>query len=67
MEKKEDSSRKAKSIGELIDPCPKCGRTINWFNDIPLKGFCWGPPDNEHEEYSVIVCQKKIAELSSRE
>jgi len=66
MRKKEDSSRKPKSLGELVDRCPKCGRTISWFNDIPLRGFCWGTPDNEHKEYSVIVCQKKINNLSSR-
>jgi predicted nucleic-acid-binding Zn-ribbon protein len=67
MRKKADYSKKPKSLGELIDRCPKCGRTITWFNDIPLKGYCWGTHDNEHEEYSVVVCVKKIAELSSRE
>jgi endogenous inhibitor of DNA gyrase (YacG/DUF329 family) len=35
--------------------CPKCGKKITWFNDIPLKGFCWGTSENEHEEYSVKV------------
>jgi hypothetical protein len=35
--------------------CPLCNRKITWFNDFPLKGFCWGTEENEHKEYSVIV------------
>jgi len=35
--------------------CPICNQKITWFNDIPLKGFCWGTEENEHKEYSFIV------------
>lgn len=37
-----------KSLGE----CPKCGNTNWWLNDVPLKGFCYGP-DEEHEHTPV--------------
>lgn len=35
--------------------CKICGRKITWFNDIPLKGYCWGSEENEHREYKVLV------------
>ena len=35
--------------------CPKCGHFVTWFNDVPLRGFCSGPPDKEHSEWSAIV------------
>jgi hypothetical protein len=67
MKKKTNPSKSmTANLSELIAPCPKCGRRITWFNDIPLRGFCWGTPDNEHEEHSVVVCTKTLAKLSSR-
>lgn len=42
-------------IRKAVGNCPKCGKQINWFNDIPLRGFCWGTEENEHKEYSVEV------------
>ena len=54
MKKKPD----IKAISTAIGKCPKCGRKIKWFNDIPLKGFCWGTAKNEHAEYSVLVPPK---------
>jgi len=42
-------------ISEVVGNCPKCGKRITWFNDIPLRGFCWGTEENEHPEYSVVV------------
>lgn len=35
--------------------CKICGRKITWFNDIPLKAYCWGTENNEHKEYKVLV------------
>jgi hypothetical protein len=45
----------AERASEAVGKCPKCGRSITWFNDIPLRGFCWGTEENEHPEYSVEV------------
>jgi hypothetical protein len=35
--------------------CKVCGRKITWFNDIPLKGYCWGTEEKEHKEYKVVI------------
>ena len=35
--------------------CKKCGRYVTWFNDVPLRGFCWGPDEAEHDEWSALV------------
>jgi hypothetical protein len=35
--------------------CHKCGHFITWFNDVPLRGFCWGPEAKEHPEWSALV------------
>lgn len=40
-----------KSVGD----CPVCGRTPTWFNDVPLKAFCWGTEDNPHPEARKTV------------
>ena len=42
-------------ISKAVGKCPKCGKKITWFNDIPLRGFCWGTEEKEHSEYSVAV------------
>jgi hypothetical protein len=66
MKEKTNPSKSSVNLSELVDPCPVCGRRITWFNDIPLRGFCWGTPDNEHEEYSVVVCKRSLSKLSSK-
>tara|TARA_Y100000385_G_C13106048_1_gene647910 strand:- start:2845 stop:3048 length:204 start_codon:yes stop_codon:yes gene_type:complete len=38
-----------------IGPCPVCGATDLWFNDIPLKAFCWGTEENPHPEARKTV------------
>ena len=35
--------------------CPKCGHFITWFNDVPLRGYCWGPDNKAHRAWSAIV------------
>jgi hypothetical protein len=37
--------------------CPLCGREPTWYNDVPLRAFCWGGLDDqpEHREWSQIV------------
>jgi hypothetical protein len=38
-----------------VGPCPHCGRLDTWLNGVPLEAFCWGPEDNPHEEWSVVI------------
>lgn len=40
---------------QVIGPCPRCGRTEHWYNDVPLRGSCWGPENAEHPEWTVLV------------
>ena len=40
---------------ESLGPCPICGRTRWWLNDVPLAGFCWGTEDNEHTEVKIVL------------
>lgn len=42
-------------LNEEIGPCPVCGKTKWWYNDVPLKAFCWGTEDDEHEEVIIEV------------
>jgi hypothetical protein len=37
--------------------CPKCGTAPDWYNDVPLRAFCWGGKDGhpEHAEWSKVV------------
>lgn len=56
---KKQTNDKAQStisrVMRAVGKCPKCGKQITWFNDIPLRGFCWGTYENEHDEFSVEV------------
>lgn len=45
---------------EAVGPCPICGRRP-WLNDVPIKAFCWGPPDAEHEEMVCIVPSRDLS------
>jgi hypothetical protein len=40
-------------LNKKIGPCPVCGKKAWWYNDIPLKAFCWGSEENEHEEVVI--------------
>jgi hypothetical protein len=40
---------------KAVGKCPKCKRFPTWFNDVPLRAFCWGPTKKEHEECSRVV------------
>lgn len=36
--------------------CPFCAEPPTWFNDVPLRAFCWGADGGpEHQEWSVVV------------
>lgn len=49
----------SKAKYENVDCCPKCGKMPTWFNDIPLRAFCWGTTEKEHIEMSAIVPKNK--------
>jgi len=38
-----------------VGACPVCHQKITWFNDIPLRGFCYGSDEAPHGEASRIV------------
>lgn len=39
-----------------VGPCPRCGkRTHFWYNDVPLRAFCWGTEEKEHREWSKVI------------
>lgn len=40
---------------EAIGPCPKCGDWNWWFNDVPLRAFCWGSEEKPHREVVRLV------------
>lgn len=35
---------------KAVGNCPTCDRLPTWFNDVPLKAFCWGETNREHQE-----------------
>ena len=39
-----------KTWQKAVGNCPMCGRVPTWFNDVPLTAFCWGEPEQEHQE-----------------
>lgn len=40
---------------KFVMRCGKCGKVITWYNDVPLRAFCWGTEKREHKEWSKIV------------
>lgn len=47
--------RTIKDYQDAVGPCPLCGKTPGWFNDIPLKAYCWGTGNDEHPcVYKVV-------------
>ena len=46
------SAERDKAVG----PCPYCGKKEgHWYNDVPLRVFCWGTPEKPHREWHKIV------------
>jgi len=47
---------------DWMDPEPEeeveptiCKKVKWWYNDLPLRAFCWGSPDDEHKEVSRVA------------
>ena len=40
---------------EAVGLCPQCQKLPEWFNDVPLRAFCWGTDAKPHDEMSAIV------------
>lgn len=55
--KEESTSRlkAVKTLDEVVGPCPICKRKEHWYNDVPLRAFCWGTDKKEHSEWSKLV------------
>ncbi len=51
----EEKTPKEKEIDKAVGACPNCGATKHWYNDVPLKAFCWGTEENPHKEWSKVV------------
>jgi len=45
----------AAARAEAVGLCPKCDKLPEWFNDVPLRAFCWGTDEKPHSELSAIV------------
>jgi hypothetical protein len=50
-----------KNVGEVterdkaVGPCPRCKNQKHWYNDVPLKAFCWGTENKPHKEWNKLV------------
>lgn len=44
-----------RSLQEAVGRCPLCNEYPDWFNDIPLKAFCWGQDNKPHPGLRKIV------------
>lgn len=42
----------------IVGQCPKCNKHPDWFNDVPLRAFCWGTEKNPHVEMTRVVHSK---------
>ena len=42
-------------IQRVVPPCPKCGKKVDWANDIPLRAFCWGTEEMPHAEMTALI------------
>ena len=51
MSNNNEPNPRAKAVGN----CPICGKVPDWFNDVPLRAFCWGTEDEPHDEASRVV------------
>lgn len=40
---------------KAVGKCPVCGKHPTWFNDVPLRAFCWGTEAKPHNEMTRIV------------
>ncbi len=41
-----------------VGRCPFCNKYPEWFNDVPLRAFCWGTDRRPHLEASRVVTGK---------
>jgi hypothetical protein len=40
---------------KAVGKCPKCKKHPTWFNDVPLRAFCWGTDKKPHVEMTRVV------------
>lgn len=44
-----------RAYDKAVGPCPYCGKKDHWYNDLPLKAYCWGPERKPHREWHKLV------------
>lgn len=50
------SSKKLSIYEKAVGACPYCGKQKGlWFNDVPLRAFCWGTEKKPHKEWKKLV------------
>jgi len=55
LEESEITDSKLKEYDKATGPCPYCGRKEHWYNDVPLRAFCWGTEKKPHREWHKKV------------
>ena len=45
-------------LSKKMGKCPICGNKQLWFNDLPIKAFCYGPESKPHKEGQKMVPAK---------
>lgn len=40
---------------KALGKCPVCKKEFDWFNDVPLRGFCWGTDRKPHNEVAKLI------------
>ncbi len=44
-----------KRLQKAVGRCPYCKRYPTWFNNVPLKAYCWGLDNKQHREWHKLV------------
>lgn len=47
-----------KLYNKTIGPCPYCGSKKHWYNDVPLRAFCFGSIKKPHKEWHKKLPKK---------
>lgn len=50
-----ERSQLLKDYDKAVGSCPYCKSKRHWYNDVPLRAFCWGSENKSHREWRKIV------------
>ena len=51
---------------KAVGKCPICKKYPTWFNDVPIRAFCWGTKTKKHPYHPDMTCVVPLGDYTPK-